>query len=74
MFAAGFLGAGAFRLMLSKASLLLALKSGCLNSHAYQVVSKALIRFFFLFFSSAFRLTPAPYGDEPLSSLLCLTL
>ena len=30
-----FLGAGAFRLMLSSESLLLALNSGCLNSHAY---------------------------------------
>ena len=34
-FAVGFRGAGAFRRMLSSASLLLALKSGCLNSQAY---------------------------------------
>jgi hypothetical protein len=34
MLCAGFLGAGAFRLMLSRESLLFALNSGCLNSHA----------------------------------------
>jgi hypothetical protein len=33
---AGFRGAGAFRRMLSSESLLLALNSGCLNSHAYR--------------------------------------
>ena len=37
---AGFRGAGALRRMLSSESLLFALKSGCLNSHAYQASAK----------------------------------
>jgi len=41
--ALGLRGAGAFLRMLSSASLLLALKSGCLNSHAYQSVSLAIL-------------------------------
>jgi len=41
--ALGLRGAGAFRRMLSSASLLLALKSGCLNSHAYRTVSPTIL-------------------------------
>lgn len=39
----GFRGAGAFRLMLSSASLLFILKSGCLNSHACNTHQNALV-------------------------------
>ena len=64
----GFRGAGAFRLMLSSASLLFTLKSGCLNSHAYVCDQQ---------WPTEFQIschTPGPYGDVPPSSLLCRTL
>jgi hypothetical protein len=54
--------------MLSRASLLFILKSGCLNSQACQsqlcTVQRQYCR----------DLTPRPYGDDPPSSLLCRTL
>ena len=66
--ALAFRGAGAFRLMLSRASLLFTLKSGCLNSQAYALSEHhdPDIR--------VSRHTPGPYGEVLPSSLLCRTL
>lgn len=64
----GFRGAGAFRRMLSNESLLFALNSGCLNSQAYECQEYAIADV------HVGPLTPDPYGECPLSSLLCRTL
>ena len=64
----GFLGAGAFLLMLSRASLLFILKSGCLNSQAYNGQLCTVQE------QCCDNLTPTPYGEVPPSSLLCRTL
>ena len=63
-----FLGAGAFLRILSSASLLFALKSGCLNSQAYDTINPRDECIHHC------QLTPGPYGDWPLSSLFCRTL
>lgn len=63
-----FRGAGALRLILSSASLLLILKSGCLNSQAYISLSVRNLTILIP------KHTPLPYGDVPPSSLLCRTL
>ena len=54
---AGFRGAGAFLRMLSSESLLFALNSGCLNSHAYDCQSLSGHSL------GESKLTPGPYGE-----------
>ena len=63
-----FRGAGAFLRMLSNESLLFALNSGCLNSHACDCQSPRKHSL------CESKLTPGPYGEWPFSSLLCRTL
>lgn len=54
--------------MLSNASLLFALNSGCLNSHACFNQSLRSLNI------GDSQPTPGPYGEDTFSSLLCLTL